>query len=105
VATSANGEVRAWTRDERSSGETLIRHRDAVRACALSPDGQLLAVGGDDGLLRLLNLGSGHELGLLPMQGRPTVAALLPDPLVLYGDDGGGVCLARLDQFGKIHRE
>ena len=101
IATGVDGEVRLWSGEDLGDSRVVAHHDGPVRACALSADGRLLATGGDDDVLRLIDLGREGELAMVPLEGRPVAVALHPlEPLLLCGDDGGTVTLARLDRFG-----
>jgi WD40 repeat protein len=105
VATGVDGEVRLWSGEHLGDSRAVAHHDSPVRACALSADGRLLVTGGDDDVLRLLDLDRSGELAVLPLEGRPVAVALHPrEPLLLSGDDGGTVTLARMDRFGPTGR-
>lgn len=103
IGSDRQGEVWLANREDPARGRSLGRHADAVRALDLSRDGSILVSGGDDDLLTVTDVGRGRELARLPLPGRPTsVTWRSAGRLVLCGDDGGGVALARLDRFGRV---
>ncbi|WP_222272786.1 WD40 repeat domain-containing protein [Modestobacter marinus] len=90
VATGVDGEVRLWSGEVLGDSRPVAHHDGPVRACALSTDGRLLLTGGDDDVLRLVDLDRDGELTVLSLQGRLVAVALhLREPLLLCGDDGG----------------
>ncbi len=97
--------VRVWSGEDPGDSRAVAYHDGPARACALSPDGRLLVTGGDDDVLRLMDLDRDGELAVLPLEGRPVAVVLHPrEPLLLCGEDGGTVTLARLDRFGPRGR-
>ncbi len=87
----------AWTRQLHHL-QLILPHPDAVRAVALSPDGQTVASGCKDGKLRLWNTATGEMLGEpLEYKSAVTVLAFHPhQPLILAGYSDGTVTLWNL---------
>ena len=54
---------------------TLVGHTAAVRCVAYSPDGGLLASGGDDGAVRVWDLASRHTVWTSEKEGDPGIDA------------------------------
>jgi hypothetical protein len=89
------GEVLAFSHDKSASGKLSPRDA-AVLFCALSGGCRFLAVGGDDGLFCLLD----RALD----QGRCSflaVAVRSGQPVLVCGDDGGGMTVTRLEMLQR----
>jgi dipeptidyl aminopeptidase/acylaminoacyl peptidase len=56
-----------------------LSHRGAVTTCAFSPDGKLVATGGDDKAVRLWDLATGREVRRLDVGDKVVQAAFAPD--------------------------
>jgi WD40 repeat protein len=89
VTGSTDGTVRFW---DRASGDELLRHQLSTReitALAVSPDGELVAAGGDRGTF-LWEWAAGNEPVRLADRGRIQSLAFSPDgKLLAFGADGG----------------
>jgi WD40 repeat protein len=78
----SNGTIRLWTTDQGKAALTLSGHRYAVRAIAISSDGQRLASTSSDRTIKLWNLQTGQLLRtmtLQPADGMATTLLLSPD--------------------------
>ncbi|GBG32283.1 Cilia- and flagella-associated protein 251 [Hondaea fermentalgiana] len=63
VAVSRNGVLQGWEYEDRRLEVVKVLHPDDVPSClAFSPDGALLAVGFENGMVRLLRWASKHDL-------------------------------------------
>jgi hypothetical protein len=67
---------------------TLDGHRGEVLACAFSPDGSLLASGGNDGIVKLWDSARGEERATLAHGGWVTACAFSPDGSLLASASG-----------------
>ena len=66
----------------------------AVRALAFSPNGQRLATGGADGILRLWDVAQGTQTSVVPAQDRGPINTLAFSPdgqSIVAGHEGGGL--------------
>ena len=76
---------------------TLTGHTDAVKSVAFSPHGHTALSGGDDGTLRLWDVGTGRALAVLRFDSAITCCAVTPDGRhVVAGDAGGQVHFLRM---------
>ncbi len=100
---AANGEPRADRRGDPLPtgaigrfGSARLRHGDAVRCLAFSPDSKLLASGGagKDGTIRIWDVASGREIRRIPSgQGSVGSVCFSPDGRVLASGGGRGAAL------------
>jgi WD40 repeat protein len=83
--TCVEGEIRFWDTETRQlAGEPLAEHRGAIRSLAFSPDGSLMASGGDDNEIMLWSVAerqslttfSGHRLEVYDLEFSPDGALL-----------------------------
>ncbi len=65
------GKIRLWATHNGARKLTLAAHQGAVRSLAVSPDSQVLASEGADGVLKLWNLTTGQLIRTLPRTGMP----------------------------------
>ena len=56
------GSVRFWQVPDSTLLRTLTGHTSVVTACAISPDGQVLATGSNDTTIRLWDMADGRLL-------------------------------------------
>jgi len=76
---------------------TFTGHTGWVNDCAVSPDGTLVVSASNDRTLRIWDVATGTERAVLILPGEASVVAFHPSaPMVVCGDKGGGVHLARL---------
>jgi WD40 repeat protein len=73
------------------SPSTLGHHSDTARACALSPDGSLLASGGDDRAVNVWRVASGELAARLQLDGQLFDCGWMPDGSHLVGVGTRGV--------------
>jgi WD40 repeat protein len=76
--------------DRKAAAETLAKAARPVRPCAFSPDGALVALGGEDGLIYFFGAERGDEGPVFSGHGKPVAAiGLAPDGSRLsLGTDG-----------------
>ena len=55
------GEIKLWSTADGAPLQTIVGHRDALYAAALSPDGKLIATGGYDQEIKLWDAATGKE--------------------------------------------
>jgi RNA polymerase sigma factor (sigma-70 family) len=79
---SWDGTVRLWDADTGKELHRLAGHAGEVRSVAFSPDGSLLASGvrGTDTSIHLRDVGTGREVGRLPLDQATPVTALAFSP-------------------------
>jgi WD40 repeat protein len=88
--------LRVWDAATGSMMATLIGHTDSVSACAVSPDGAWIMSAGDQ-TFRLWDTGRRTERAVLVAPADATAVAFHPSaPVVVCGDDAGGVYFAHL---------
>lgn len=61
-SSTGSGALQLWCKESCAHLATLEGHASSVGTLAFSPDSRLLMLGGDDGVLRLWNLGA-HGVG------------------------------------------
>ena len=93
VAASRDGVITRWS--EAGDKLAMPAHAGGVDALAVSPDGQWLASGGRDRMIRLWQLDSGRELAAAPAHDKP-VLALDFHPRRALLVSGGGDNLVKL---------
>lgn len=62
VAGSSDGQVTLWSSATASLTQTIYMHDDVVRSVAVSPRGDMIAIGGRDGVVRLIDPAKEHSL-------------------------------------------
>jgi WD40 repeat protein len=77
-------------RESKALVRTLVGHREGVRVCAFSPDGQRMVSGSEDGTVRLWNPWTGQELRTLsdPGSRRPSPRILRGIRACVFSPDG-----------------
>lgn len=85
-----SGQVRLWNRATGQLVQQWSAHSDIIQAVAFSPNGALLATGGQDGFARIWNTDSGALLHELGGHGLGVVAVLFPSDNWLLTVDGEG---------------
>ncbi len=76
---------------------TLTGHTSMVNGCAVSPDGTWIVSASDDTTVKIWDVATGTEQGELVLHGPVTALAIgRSTPILMCGDTGGGVHLARL---------
>ena len=92
VSASWDRTVRFWNRSGEQAGRPLAGQPAALTSVALSPDGELVAFGGEDGILELVEVGSKRPQVKLLTGFTTTVTAITFTPdgnlLVSAGEDG-----------------
>jgi hypothetical protein len=89
--------LKIWEAGTGKERATLRGHTDAIEACAVSPDAALIVSASRDKTLKLWSSISGKELGTLVLTGTVLCVAFHPfRPLIVCGDQGGGVNLVDL---------
>jgi WD40 repeat protein len=89
LATASNQDIALWNLDSGEQQARFQKHDDIVNALAFSPDGQLLASGGDDRTVILWDLQSGKARRTLKGH-EQTVTSLAFSPGGLLLASGGG---------------
>ncbi|MFN7161904.1 MAG: hypothetical protein ACK4NB_02460, partial [Fimbriimonadales bacterium] len=84
------GQVRLWNRATGQLVQQWSAHSDIVQTAAFSPNGALLATGGQDGFARVWNTNSGARLHELGGHELGVVAVLFPSDNWLLTVDGEG---------------
>ena len=84
-------------------GSLKFRHLGQILCVAYSPDGKVIATGGDDRCVRLWDPATGKELRELPVQGRVTSVAFSPDGQTIAAGEGSDF-LGKPDQAILIWR-
>ncbi|MDB9312638.1 hypothetical protein PN462_05945 [Spirulina sp. CS-785/01] len=88
-----------------------INHDDKIQAVEWSPDGQFLATGSDDWIVRIVTIETGEEIARIDHDGRVSTVAWSPDGrfLATGSDDGTarivtetGEEIARIDHDGRV---
>ena len=108
VGVDLDGAVRLWNMDTGRAGLTIPDgETGGVDAAALSPDGQILATGGDSGIVQLWNAHTGQPIGKpITVSASAGVSALAfsPDGHTLASGDENGIVRLRSVATGKAGR-
>src|SRR5262249_446604 len=90
-----NYSIRLWDAASGRELRTLTGHTAATRATAFSPDGRLLASGGDDAVVKLWDTATGRELATLNGHSLGVKALTFSDDgkLLVSGSDDGSARL------------
>lgn len=86
--------VRVWDVSGKDPAPALelIGHLDAVTCLAYSPDGKLLATGGDDHSVRLWDADTGLQLGHVDLDTQVKALVFAPDGATLFTGNGNTSC-------------
>jgi len=90
-----NYSIRLWDATSGRELRTLTGHTAATRATAFSPDGRLLASGGDDAVVKLWDTATGREIATLRGHSLGVKAVAFSDDgkLLVSGSDDGSARL------------
>jgi serine/threonine protein kinase len=76
ASAGADGTIKLWNLQQNTPLKTLRGHQGAVKAVAISNNGQLLASGSEDGTVHIWNLETGQPLHAFPSGDGPVNAVL-----------------------------
>jgi WD domain, G-beta repeat len=97
VSASADRTLKIWDVATGTEPATLAGHTGVVNGCAVSPDGSWIVSASWDRTVKIWDAATGAERAVLILPGGATAVASHPSaPIVVCGDGGGGVHLARL---------
>ncbi len=93
----------AWGR-QLNGLRMLVRHKNEVRAVALSPDGSRILAGSSDGAVRLWDAATGRAIGeAIRLDGKVQAVAFSPDgSRILAGGEDGTARLCNAAKFDLI---
>jgi len=96
VSASGGRTLKIWDVATGTERTILTGHTGAVSACAVSPDGTWI-VSASGSTLKIWDVATGTERTTVSLPGRATAVALHPStPMVICGDDDGGMTFAHL---------
>lgn len=99
ASSDETGRVRVWSSPSGHLHLDQTPHAGSARVCALSGDGRLVASGGTDRLIVVLDVASGSEVAALPTLGWVSALDFHPQERMLFAGDEGGA-LYGIDLIG-----
>lgn len=105
LAAGREHDTALWCLDEPPAFQRLATIPDGIHCIEVSPDSEAVAVGGDDGIVRHLDIVDGHEHSQINEQGPGITCMRSTDDgrLLALGDAGGTVRILQTDTQLPLH--